>query len=122
MKRSNEKIKVILASRPKMLSDVIRNMVEHQQDMEVIGEVLDPIELLIAAKEIPVDVVIITPLKADGKPRICFKLLEEHPFLKILILSAEGKTAVLYQSNIPAIHIEKPSVQAIFQTIRKSIQ
>ena len=33
-------IKVLLSSRPKLLSEVIRNMIEHQADMQVVGEVL----------------------------------------------------------------------------------
>lgn len=36
------KIKVLLASRPKLLSEVIRYLVSRQPDMEVVSEVLDP--------------------------------------------------------------------------------
>jgi len=46
----NAKIKVLLASRPKLLSEVIRYLVASQADMEVMGEVLNPIELLLAVK------------------------------------------------------------------------
>ena len=114
-------IKVLLASRPKMLSEVIRSIVEHQPDMEVVGEVLDPIELLIAAKVVPVDVVIITPLKSNGEPRICSQLFEVHPLLKIVILSSEGEAAYLYQSGLPRQRIDEPSEEAILGIIRKSI-
>lgn len=44
------KTKVLLASRPKMLSEVIRYLIQHQPDMIVIGEVVEPIELLLAVK------------------------------------------------------------------------
>lgn len=121
MKQNNAKIKIMLASRPKMLSEVIRNMIEHQPDMEVVGEVLDPIELIIAAKVMSVDVVIITPLKVQGEPRICCQLLAECPMMKIIILSAEGKDAFLYTSGSPKMHINEPSPKAIFDTIRKSL-
>ena len=104
-----------------MLAEVINNMVEHQPDMEVVGVVLDPIELLIAARIMPVDVVIITLDKVNGKPRICYRLLEEHPLLKIIILSAEGKAAFLYQSDSPNMHINEPTEQAIFGAIRNSM-
>jgi DNA-binding NarL/FixJ family response regulator len=113
---------VILASRPKMLSEVIRSMVEHQPDMEVVGEVLDPIELLIATRITPVDVVIIAPLNVDGEPRICCQLLKEHPLLKIIILSEEGRAAFLYQSESPKTRINEPSEQIIFSTIRESMR
>ena len=120
--RFMEKIKVLLSSRPKLLSEVIRNMIEHQPDMEVVGEVLDPIQLLITTRSMPVDVVIITPLKANGNPRICSQLLGEHPLLKILILSAESKVAFLYQSGSPKIRIDEPSKQSILSAIRESMK
>jgi len=104
-----------------MLSDVIKSMVEHQSDMEVVGEVIDPIELLIAVKEMLVDVVIITPLKANGVPRICSQLLKEHPLLKIITLSAEGEAAFLYQSSSPNVRIDDPSGQSILGAIRESL-
>ncbi|MBN1479879.1 hypothetical protein EH223_18385 [candidate division KSB1 bacterium] len=97
-------------------------MVEHQADMEVVGEVLDPIELLEVVKVLSVDVVIITPLKVNGEPRICYQLLQEHPMLKIVILSAEGEAAFLYQSAAAKIRIDEPSHLAIFGAIRKSIR
>jgi len=112
----------MLSSRPKMLSEVIRSMVEHQPDMEVVGEVIDPIELLIAAKAMLVDVVIISPLKANGVPRICSQLLGEHPLLKIMTLSAEGESAFFYQSDTPKMRIDEPSEQAILNAIRKSMR
>ncbi|MBN2413062.1 response regulator transcription factor [candidate division KSB1 bacterium] len=89
--------------------------------MEVVGEVLDPIELLNAARIISVDVVIITPLKVNGEPRICCHLLEEHPLLKIMILSADGETAFLYQSDSSKIRIDEPSGQSILGAIREAM-
>jgi hypothetical protein len=97
-------------------------MIEHQPDMDVISEVFDPIGLLFAVKEMPVDVIIITPVKENGMPKICKRLLHESPLLKIVTISAEGKTAILYQSDSPDLHIEEPSEQTIFNTIRKSMQ
>jgi hypothetical protein len=48
-----QKIKVMLASRPKMLSDVIRNIIENQPDMIMVDDVINPIILLFAMREIP---------------------------------------------------------------------
>ncbi len=112
------KIKVLLASRPKMLSEVIRNMLERQPDMEVVGEVLDPIELLLTARARPVDVVILTPLDSDGEPKICRHLLAEHPQLKIVALSLKGEAAFLYESGSRKKRIDEPSAQSILDVIR----
>lgn len=120
MKELTAKIKVMLSSRPRMLSDVIRNMVTHQPDMEVVGEVIDPIELLIAVKKIQVDVVIITPVTSAATPRICSQLLEEHPSLKVMTLPAEGNTAYLYQAGAHRRELDEPSEGVILAAIRSS--
>jgi hypothetical protein len=69
-----------------------------------------------------VDAVIITPLKANGEPKICHRLLAEHPRLKIVTLSAKGETAYLYQSDLPRLCINEPSGQSIIGAIREALQ
>jgi DNA-binding NarL/FixJ family response regulator len=115
-------IKVLLSSRPKLLSEVIRNLIEHQADMEVVGEVLDPLQLLRFSRQILVDVIIITPLRANGEPKICHLLLAEHPRLKIVTQSASGEVAYLYQSGQLKKRIDEPSGQAILDVIRETVQ
>jgi DNA-binding NarL/FixJ family response regulator len=112
----------MLASRPKMISDIIRNIIERQVDMMMVGEVIDPIKLLFAIRETVVDVVIVTPLKANGEPKICSHLLAEHPRLKVVTLSSKGEAAYLYQSGIPRLRIDKPSADTIVSIIRESVQ
>lgn len=117
-----EKIKVLLSSRPKLWSEVIRNMIEHQPDMVVVDEVVDPIELLRAARATKVDVVIVTPLKSNGVPKICSHLLAEYPYLKIVTLSARGEAAYLYQAGEGRMCIDEPSEQSILNTIREVLR
>ncbi len=104
-----------------MLSQVIRSMIDHQPDMEVVGEVIDPIELLNAVRAMPVDVVIITPLKVDEQPRICSHLLDVFPLLKIIILSVDGRAGFLYQANLPKLQIDDPSEDSILDALRTSL-
>jgi len=114
-------IKVLLSSRPKLLSEVIRNLIERQPDMQVVGEVLDPLQLLRVSREILVDAIIITPLRANGEPKICHLLLEAHPRLKIVTQSASGEVAYLYQSGLLKKRIDEPSGQAILDLLRESV-
>ena len=104
-----------------MLSEVIRRMIELQPDMDVVGEVIDPIKLLVAVKGVLVDVVIITPIRSNGDPKICRQLLGEHPLLRVVTLSAEGDEAFLYQSDAPRIRFDKPSAQTILGAIREHL-
>lgn len=105
-----------------MLSDVVRNMLERQPDMEVIGEVLDPIELLLTAKARPVDVVIVTPLDGEVEPGICRHLLAEQPRLKIITLQANGEAVFLYESGAKKKCIDEPSEESILGAIRESMR
>jgi DNA-binding NarL/FixJ family response regulator len=112
------KIKVLLASRPKLLSDVIRYLIERQPDMIVVSEVLDPVELLLAVKATKADVVIVTPLPANGDPHICILLLAEYPLLIIVTQSAKGEAVYLYQSGVRKKRINESSAQSILGAIR----
>ena len=116
-----KKIKILLSSRPKLLSEVIRNLIEQQPDMEVVGEVIDPIQLIGAARMMTVDVAIVTPLESNEEPKICRHLLAEYPSLKIITLSKKGEAAYLYQSGSPSLPIDEPSSQSILGTIRKAL-
>jgi DNA-binding NarL/FixJ family response regulator len=116
-----KKIKVLLSSRPKLLSDVMRNMIERQPDMEMAGEVIDPIELLRDPRATMVDAVIVTPLESSGKPKICHHLLVAYPKLKVVTLSEKGETAYLYQSGASKQRINEPSEQSILDAIREAL-
>ncbi len=112
------KIIVLLAIRPRMLSEVIRNMVERQPDMEVARELIDPIGLLFAIRATKAEVVIITPADLDREPRIGNSLLAAYPQLKIIALSAAGNTAFLYGAGSPKQRIDDVGEEAILDTIR----
>jgi hypothetical protein len=90
--------------------------------MMMVGDVIDPIKLLFATRETSVDVVIVTPLKANGEPKICSHLLAEHPQLKIIVLMAEGKAGFLYESGSRKKQIDEPSANTIVNIIRESLQ
>lgn len=111
-------INVMFSSRPKLISEVLINLIERQPDLEVAGEIIDPIELTFALRETPVDVVIIAPHKANGYPRICTQLLEEYPLLRILILTEKSQSLYIFQAGSKREYIEKPTEQIILNAIR----
>ncbi len=114
-----KKIKVLLASRPRMLSDVVRYLIECQPDMIVVSEVLDPLDLLLAVKATSADVVIVTPLPANGEPHICVLLLTKYPLLIIVTQSAKGEAAYLYRSGQSKKRVES-SAQSVLDAIREA--
>jgi len=117
-----KKIKVLLSSRPKMLSEVIRHLLERQPDMVVVNQVRDPLELFIVVKISAADVVIVTPLAGNGVPHICDQLLAAYPLLIIITQSENGSAAYLYQLGVSKKRINDPSAQSIVDAIRNAIR
>lgn len=110
----------MVASRPKILSDVIINFINKQDDMLIVGDIIDPIHLLYTTKETATDVIILSPLQENGEPKICKHLLAEQAHLKIIVIHAKGKSAWLYQSGLERTLISNPTEHTIINTIRES--
>ncbi len=113
-----KKIRILLANRPPMVLEIMREMVQRQEDMEVVGEILDPIGLLVAVREREADAVILT-LKDYEEPGLCSHLVAEYPNLTILSLAADGKTAFL---RPPRREIMAPSMDSIVDALRDAIR
>ena len=71
------KVDVLLALRPRMLSDVVRRILERQLDMNVVSEVTGPGKLLLAITATEAEVVIITADGMDKEPGIHGGLAQE---------------------------------------------
>jgi len=112
------KITVLLAIRPRMLSEVVRHIVERQPDMAVVGELMDPIGLLLALRATEAEVVITTPGDSDREPGQSSTLLAAYPQLNIMDLSASGATAVLYKSGAPEQRLDDVGEESLLGAIR----
>ncbi len=113
-----KKIRILLANRPPMMLEIMREIVQRHEDMEVVGEILDPIGLLVAVREREADAVILT-LNDYEEPGLCSHLVAEYPNLTILGLAADGKTAFL---RLPRREIKVPSQQSIVDALRDAIR
>ena len=113
-----KKIRVLLANRPRMMREVVREIVESQQDMEVVGEVLNPVEVLVAVREAKPDAVILA-LKDSEEPGLCSHLVAEYPNLTILGLAPDGRTALIRPRRQEIVH---PSGANILSTLRHAVR
>lgn len=116
-----KKIKVLLANRPRMMREVFREIIERQSDMEVVGEVLDPLDILMAVREMEADAVILA-VKDSEEPGLCSHLLSENPNLTILGLTSEGKSAFIEQLCPRRREIIDPSEGSILSALREAIR
>ncbi len=113
-----KKIKILLANRPRLMREVMREIFEDQSDMEVVGEVLDPLGLLVAVKEMEADVVILA-VKGSEEPGLCSHLLAEFPNLTIFGLASNGKTAFFRPGRRKIID---PSEAKILTALRQAVR
>lgn len=87
-----KKIRILLANRPRMTRELLKEIMESQPDMEMVGEVLNPVDLLVAVRETEADAVILA-LQDSEEPGLTSHLLAEYPDLTIVGLASNGNTA-----------------------------
>jgi DNA-binding NarL/FixJ family response regulator len=83
----NYSVKVLLANGPEALPTGLAMLLQQQSDIEVVGTVLDPVNLLVAVGDTQADVVVMALPDSGEMPGICSHLLHEYPQLLILALS-----------------------------------
>jgi two-component system chemotaxis response regulator CheB len=114
-------IKVLLANDPAILREVLREVIARQPDMEVVGEILDPLGVLLAVKETQADVVVIG-LRDAEEPGLVSHLLAECPYVTVLGLAAQGDTAIIVQMCLWRKEIVDPSEVNILRALRHAVR
>jgi DNA-binding NarL/FixJ family response regulator len=100
---------------------MVRKIIEDEQDMEVVGEVLAPMDLLVAVRETQADAVILSMPASEG-PGLCSHLLAEYPNLTILGLAFEGQKAFVEQMRPQREEIVDPTGAKILSVLRNAIR
>jgi DNA-binding NarL/FixJ family response regulator len=113
-------VRVLLANRPRVLRTRLAKLLQLQSDIEVVGTVLDPIELLSAVEDTQADVVVVTLPDSGEMPGICSHLLYEYPQLLILALSSTHTRACVYRQVITVEQLSGTSDQEILTAVRKA--
>jgi hypothetical protein len=114
------KIKILLA----LPSQTIQGLVEEirtQPDMEIVGECLDPLALLLAAKETEAKAVIIA-LRHTQEPGLVSHLLAEYPNMTVLELDSQGTVAFIVQMCPWRKELVDPSTANVLSTLRDAIR
>jgi DNA-binding NarL/FixJ family response regulator len=82
-----DKIRVLLGNHPLMVPNAIRQVLEEQQDMEVVGDCRGPMKILQEVGRTKADAVILAQEGSD-EPGLCSQLLAVYPDLAILSVTA----------------------------------
>jgi DNA-binding NarL/FixJ family response regulator len=116
-----EKIRVLLANRPRIMREVVRNIIEHQPDMEIVGKVLDPLEVLFIAKEKQVDAVVVA-FGDSEESGLSSHLFTECPNVRIVGLVSSSNAAFIEQLCPWRKEIMDPSVDHVLGALRHAVQ
>jgi DNA-binding NarL/FixJ family response regulator len=108
-------------SRPRIMREVMRQLINRQPDMEIVGEVLDLSAVIHTAQETAADVIIIAleDFLALGLGR---QLLAECPNATILALASQGDVAFIEQVCLGRREIAEPSEANILSALRHAVQ
>jgi DNA-binding NarL/FixJ family response regulator len=103
------------------MREVMRQLIERQPDMEIIGEVSDLSALVRVAKETAADVIIVA-LEDSEALELGSQLLAECPDVVILALASKGDAAFIEQVRLGRREIAGPSEANILSALRQTIQ
>ncbi len=115
----SHRVKVLMANRPQAARAFLEVLFQEQDDIQVVGVVLDPIELLISIEDVEADVVVITLPESGGIPGICSHLLYQYPALLILALSADCQELWIYRQVIESTPLDGGTSDNILAAIRR---
>ena len=89
-------IRVLVANRPRLLRELILNTISEESDIEVVGEVQQESEVILAVDKTHPDCVIVALENEEQLPAVCVSLLREYPNLRVVAIARDGNTLRFY--------------------------
>jgi DNA-binding NarL/FixJ family response regulator len=88
--------RVLVASRPRLMRELILTVIRDQQDIEVVGETENDTEITEMVERTRPDYLIVGTGQADPMPGLCGFLLGRYPQMKILAVGTDRNPSTLY--------------------------
>ena len=95
-----QKIKVLIANRPRLMRELVMATISEQPDIEVVGVLEDEASILGTMEQSRPDVLIIGSDRTEDRPHICDILLDRYPRLRILAVAADRDTTTFYWASL----------------------
>lgn len=90
-------VRILLGKIGKEWARTLLDLARMDRDLEIVGVLESPLELLLRANELRADVVVISQLQDGGEPGICSHLLLEHPNLAVVLLPSPSGPNLLWR-------------------------
>jgi chemotaxis response regulator CheB len=95
-----QKIKVVVANRPRLMRDLVLATISDQPDIEIVGVLEDEDAILQAVEQSHPEYLIIALDQSDQRPHICDVLLDRVPHIRILALAPERNSSIFYWATL----------------------
>lgn len=114
-----QKIKVLVANRPRLMRELVMATISDQPDIEVVGVLENETSILEVVEQSQPEFLIIALDHSDERPHICDVLLDRFPRMRILALDAARDSSISYwvSLDIRSSRIEN-SEDGILKTLR----
>jgi DNA-binding NarL/FixJ family response regulator len=113
--------RILLAGMPRMLLDMITDIVAPHAEMMVAGKMQDATDIRAAVRKTRADVVILNE-PAIGPPQNYEELLYSRPHLGVLSITSDGRQFTLHKLRPVRTALGEVSPESLVQAIRSSAQ
>jgi hypothetical protein len=91
-----EKIRVLVANRPRLMRELVVATLADQPDIEIVGETADESEITEHVDRMRPDCLIIALESPEARPGLCGFLLGRYPQMRILAVAPEKNTGCFF--------------------------
>ena len=116
-----KKIRVLLANYHVMVPEEIRQLVEEQEDMELVGDCRGPMKILQETGRANADAVILAQ-EGTAEPGLCSQLLAVYPDLTVLSVTSDMASTFTQQLCSRRQHIETHTSVDIVAVLRSAVK
>jgi DNA-binding NarL/FixJ family response regulator len=109
---------VLLVGMPRMLMDIVKDIISDEEDIALVGEVAGCTRLVQAATQTRADVVVLGRTGPGGNDDYR-DLLYRRPRLKVLAIAADGRRAFLHELQPRVVALGEISPASLVEAIRE---
>ena len=95
-----DKIRIMVATQPRLMREVVLEVISGQPDIEVVAEVQDDSKIIDLVGEMRPDWLVIANDELENRPSICDPLFDRYPRLKILTLASRNNDCIFYWATM----------------------
>jgi hypothetical protein len=89
-----------------------------QADIEIVGRVADPIDLLLRVGETDADVVVHLSERASEARQLCTHLFPQYPELAVIEMSNDGERGISCRQAVVSTSFSTDSLSDLLETVR----